>query len=74
MYLLNQSVKIHENEGKINLHSTMYLLNQADTADGKGGVSEFTFHYVSIKSYLMLLICLYLLHLHSTMYLLNLIT
>ena len=49
----------------------MYLLNRVDN-ETVVPVTEFTFHYVSIKS----CVCAYTVrvsvHLHSTMYLLNL--
>ena len=55
------------------LHSTMYLLKPITPSIKLGKSSKFTFHYVSIKT----LIILYnnidlILNLHSTMYLLKL--
>ena len=54
-----------------NLHSTMYLLNQALLGGGEYEKDTFTFHYVSIKSIIMPTLSMRVLHLHSTMYLLN---
>ena len=55
----------------IYLHSTMYLLNRDDFSDKKYVYSKFTFHYVSIKSKLVLTVNDSDIYLHSTMYLLN---
>ena len=49
MYLLNPNGDLYMMFAKVNLHSTMYLLNLGVTS-GTPRLGEFTFHYVSIKS------------------------
>ena len=70
MYLLNHCCTRAKNQRYPHLHSTMYLLNpykQYNTHD----VKKFTFHYVSIKSYVDFILHIKIMNLHSTMYLLN---
>ena len=55
-----------------NLHSTMYLFQQAP-APARGWFSEFTFHYVSISTYHNSIWVLFYNYLHSTMYLFQLL-
>ena len=55
----------------LNLHSTMYLLNQVRVFEDLT-FDEFTFHYVSIKSKFEYTPEFKIWNLHSTMYLLNL--
>ena len=71
MYLLN--LKIVDNICGLcdDLHSTMYLLNPESSPSQTFARTEFTFHYVSIKSRLYVLAIEAVLNLHSTMYLLN---
>ena len=52
MYLLNLSEYIRVNGKYYYLHSTMYLLNRSHSRCFCLQVPSFTFHYVSIKSYL----------------------
>ena len=52
------------------LHSTMYLLNP-DLSSKINVSTEFTFHYVPIKSQSLYTLQMRDIHLHSTMYLLN---
>ena len=54
------------------LHSTMYLLNPTYSLATVNVKSQFTFHYVSIKSVINFHVCRNFRYLHSTMYLLNL--
>ena len=49
MYLLNLKEYYGLATKGIDLHSTMYLLNH-DVTDAHSGRTQFTFHYVSIKS------------------------
>ena len=57
-----------------NLHSTMYLLNPNTHDKNIPSRTTFTFHYVSIKSNLIVTPTYCLQDLHSTMYLLNHVT
>ena len=50
MYLLNPNGDLYMMFAKINLHSTMYLLNHKIINAVAHEVIRFTFHYVSIKS------------------------
>ena len=54
------------------LHSTMYLLKPVCCTDTWNATLSFTFHYVSIKTPLILSILSCISYLHSTMYLLKL--
>ena len=49
MYLLNLRLRMEHVHLRLNLHSTMYLINPV-AATGSIGKDVFTFHYVSIKS------------------------
>ena len=60
-----------ELSGIPNLHSTMYLLNQAYISSASWNKLAFTFHYVSIKSEVEQRAHHSNMDLHSTMYLLN---
>ena len=53
MYLLNQEHTCYEFLLYRNLHSTMYLLNPTYSLATVNVKSQFTFHYVSIKSILL---------------------
>ena len=70
MYLLNLKEYYGLATKGIDLHSTMYLLNH-DVTDAHSGRTQFTFHYVSIKSRQRTVKQQIDEYLHSTMYLLN---
>ena len=57
MYLLNRSQITKSTCSPQYLHSTMYLLNQVWTQEKALNISKFTFHYVSIKSLALSLVC-----------------
>ena len=54
----------------VHLHSIMYLLIQETQVEDNANGAEFTFHNVSINSYLLILSILIIINLHSIMYLL----
>ena len=70
MYLLNPSKNFVRYCKYSNLHSTMYLLNPL-CFTFTISIKTFTFHYVSIKSVILLRMLSGKSNLHSTMYLLN---
>ena len=52
MYLLKPYEEAEEKTEEVNLHSTMYLLKQINLKTSVLIKHIFTFHYVSIKTYL----------------------
>ena len=72
MFLLNLRGNPQQFIQQANLHSTMFLLNRTTEFTADITVNIFTFHYVSIKSYVSPIVETIPSNLHSTMFLLNL--